>query len=217
MIHPDTELHFISKEMGCGVFAGSRIPKGCIVYVKDALEIEISPDVFENLPAPHKILADRYAYIDERGIRILSWDHAKYVNHRCDCNTISSGYGFEIAIRDIAPGEEITDEYGLFNLEEEFELACRCKLCRKVCRATDIDIYYPLWDSWVIDALQHVLDVDQPLWPHMDPVARDRVMEYLQGRAPYQSVLSLKWNRTNHYPHKTKSKIYRPKPTALHF
>jgi hypothetical protein len=31
MIQPDTALHFIGREMGCGVFACAPIPKGTIV------------------------------------------------------------------------------------------------------------------------------------------------------------------------------------------
>ena len=43
MIHPHTELRFISPEVGYGVFATALIPEGTITYVKDSLELEVSP------------------------------------------------------------------------------------------------------------------------------------------------------------------------------
>lgn len=43
MIHPKTELRYINDTVGYGVFATDRIPKGTIVYVKDSLEITVSP------------------------------------------------------------------------------------------------------------------------------------------------------------------------------
>jgi uncharacterized protein len=116
MIHPNSRIQFISDNVGCGVFATAFIPKGTIVYVKDFMELTITPEQYEKLPHVLQEKVEKYSYIENQGNRIVSWDHGKYVNHCCDCNTISTGYGFEIAIRDIHPGEEITDEYGLFNV-----------------------------------------------------------------------------------------------------
>ena len=107
MIHPNTELKYISDAIGYGVFATEFIPEGTIVYMIDGLEQIIKPSEYaEHCPDIRSVI-DKYAYIDEKGNRIVSWDFAKYVNHCCNCNTISTGYGFEIAIRDIQKGEEI--------------------------------------------------------------------------------------------------------------
>jgi hypothetical protein len=166
------------------------------VYVKDALDIEISDDQFSRLEAVSRRLADKYAYIDERGVRIVSWDHAKYVNHRCECNTISTGYGFEIALWDIAPGEEITDDYGLFNISTPFAVSCGCIRCRKVVQASDIDRYADVWDTKIRDVLQLVHAVPQPLWELIDPDTLAALNGYLAGQQPYRSVRALKWNGT---------------------
>ena len=32
------------------------------------------------------------------------FDHGKYENHACDPNTLTTGFGFDIAVRDIQPG-----------------------------------------------------------------------------------------------------------------
>ena len=105
MLHPDTELGVVGAEIGFGVFATALIPKGAIVYIKDPLEIEIGDDD-PRLRDPEMLrIIERYSYIEPGGTRILSWDLAKYMNHSCDPNTISTGYGFEIALRDIQPGD----------------------------------------------------------------------------------------------------------------
>jgi len=193
VIHPATELRHVSALIGYGVFATAFIPRGTLVYVKDMLEIEIGPDRFAGLDARHQAVIERYSYRDERGVRILSWDHAKYVNHRCDCNTMSTGWGFEIALRDIAAGEEITDEYGLFNLEGLEPIACGCPDCRGVLRPDDVDRLAPQWDARVQAALPAVLAVDQPLWDFLAADTRQDLLRYLRGRGPYRSVSTLKF------------------------
>ncbi|MDH5436552.1 MAG: SET domain-containing protein [Gammaproteobacteria bacterium] len=193
MIHPDTELRFVSDEIGYGVFATKPIPKGTIVYIKDSLEIEITKHRFSRLDSSHKDIVEKYSYIDERGVRIVSWDHAKYINHKCDCNSMSTGYGFEIAIRDIAVDEEITDEYGLFNIPVAIEVNCGCVDCRKILMPTDIDTYANDWDSQVMEAINNAANVDQPLWDIMDMETRTDLMSYLSGQSDYRSVADLKY------------------------
>jgi hypothetical protein len=136
MIHPDTELRLVSEAIGYDVFATQPIPRGTVTYVKDGLEIELTSRQFERLDEVHRQIVDKYSCIDPRGKRIVSWDHARYVNHRCVCNTISTGCGFEIANRDIAAGEEITDEYGLFNLQAPMAVDCGCNNRRKLLHPT---------------------------------------------------------------------------------
>jgi hypothetical protein len=193
MIHPDTELKFINDEIGYGVFAVRDIKKGTIIYVKDMFDIEITFDDYAALSDSYKKVADKYSYIDENGVRIMSWDNAKYVNHRCECNTMSTGYGFEVAIRDIPAGEEITDEYGLFNIIMEMEVACGCTDCRGVVRFDDLDRHHKSWDERIRDALTHVTAVDQPLWRFLDQDTHYELMSYLNGHTEYKSVLSLKY------------------------
>lgn len=192
MIHPGTTLKGVSDTIGVGIFATSFIPKGTLVYVQDALEIELSPDEFEALEEPLRSMAEKYSFIDPRGHRILSWDTAKYVNHSCDPNTMSAGYGFEIALRDIQPGEEITDEYGLFNLQHDIECLCGSENCRKVIRSTDIDEFYEVWDMRIEGALELIRSVGQPLMDLMDPERREALDHYLDTGRGFRSVRELK-------------------------
>jgi hypothetical protein len=193
VIHPHSELRMIDHNIGYGVFATSFIPRGTITYAKDPLEIELSQTSYELLEPTYQAIADKYSYVDEYGTRIISWDHAKYVNHSCDCNTISTGYGFEIAIKDIKEGDEITDEYGLFNMKEQMTLSCACRNCRKILTPSDVDIYYATWDRKIRRALRELRHVTQPLMPFLDKETYVALMQFINGESKYRSVYSLKY------------------------
>lgn len=192
MIHPNTELRFISEDVGYGVFTTSPIAKGTIVYVKDSLELVISPTDYLLHGEEMKGVIDKYSYIDEKGNRIVSWDFAKYVNHCCNCNTISTGYGFEIAIRDIQQGEQITDEYGIFNLDTEMTLVCGEASCRKTIGPGDFDAHYQEWDQKIKQAITHFFEVEQPLLPFVEKSTREELDRFFNNPEDYKSVYSLK-------------------------
>lgn len=193
MIHPSTELRLVDEVIGYGVFATHFIPRGTIVYAQDALEVRVLPEDFTGLNPECKYMVDKYSFIDPAGYRVLSWDFAKYVNHRCDCNTMSTGWGFEIALYDIQKGEEITDDYGLFNLDYDMPVLCACGDCRKVIRPNDIDNHYREWDRKIRRAMMSFNHVEQPLLAHISDDVRENVNSYLCGDAPYLSVRSLKY------------------------
>lgn len=192
MIHPHTELRYVSPEIGYGVFATEFIPKGTIVYIKDKLEIEIKPQNYTALEDEYRQVIDKYSYMDEKGIKIISWDIAKYVNHYCNRNTISTGYSFEIAIRDIQPGDEVTDEYGLLNIEREMMCGCGSPECRKVIKPDDIDLYHSEWDIIIKDSLRILNDVEQPLIHFLDEKTNKYLEKYLTTGKNYRSVYKLK-------------------------
>lgn len=191
MIHPHTHLKIVSPEIGLGVFATIDIPLGTIVYAKDPLEIIIDEEQFELLPELVKQKADIYSYIESNGARVLSWDSAKFVNHCCEANTLSTGYGFEIAIRDIKAGEEITDDYGMFNIPQDMKLYCNCRDCRKVLRAADFKQLVPYWDEKVTHALASLRKVDQPLLDLIPAELRENLFDYLDTGKNYISVAQL--------------------------
>lgn len=193
MIHPNTTLKYINDTLGYGVFAAGFIPRGTIVYIKDSLEQVVSPTDYLMHPPAMREVIEKYSYIDEAGNRIVSWDFAKYVNHCCNCNTISTGYGFEIAIRDIQPGEQITDEYGIFNLEYEMTLQCGQATCRKVIKPGDFDRYYRDWDEKIKAALPHLFRVEQPLLPLLDENIRQELDQFLVAPERYKSVYALRY------------------------
>ena len=56
----------------------------------------------------------------------------------------------------------------------------------------DVDVYYPIWDQKVQDALTCLESVPQPLWSLLDAETIEQVTGYLRHRLPYKSVRSLK-------------------------
>lgn len=192
MIHPDTELRRVNDTIGYGVFARRPIPRGTILYVKDPLEIEVTAEQFAAMDPQYQTIVNWYSYIDERGSRIVSWDIAKYVNHCCDSNSISTGYGFEIATRDIAAGEQITDEYGIFNLPEPLQCYCGSPNCRGIISDDDWDVYGRIWDKRAKDALKCLAQVAQPLMQFIDTGVYQELMQYLNSRRNYHSLLGLR-------------------------
>ena len=193
MIHPHAELRFVSEQIGYGVFATASIPRGTLTYVTDPLEIIIQPGnplLYNPLYRP---LLDKFSTREPDGSLMLSWDIAKHVNHCCHFNTISTGYGFEIAVRDIAAGEEITDEYAIFNLDYEMDLYCHYPDCRVVLRLDDFDRLYPVWDEQIRAALQDFQRVEQPLWVYMEEAVRQELLAYLETGENYKSVYALRY------------------------
>lgn len=196
MIHPHTELRYINDVIGYGVFAKDFIPEGTITYVKDSLELEVSPTDFLGHPPEVRDTIEKYSYIDERGYHIISWDFAKYVNHCCNCNTMSTGYGFEIAIRNIHPGEQITDEYGIFNLKQEMTVDCSTPGCRGVIRPNDFDELYLRWDERLKHSMPKLFQVEQPLMSFIDEATREELDLLAMDPGKYRSVYSLRFRDT---------------------
>ncbi|NJN55016.1 MAG: SET domain-containing protein [Anaerolineae bacterium] len=166
------------------------------MYVEDPLDIVIPPDspVLEN-PVLRPII-DKYAVLEPGQRRVIGWDAAKYVNHCCHANIISTGYGFEIALRDIQPGEEMRDEYGIFNLGWTMELNCQfADVCRGFLRADDFETYRDGWDAEIQVALKQVMDVEQPLWALLDAETAVALRHFLDTGEGYQSVEELHYER----------------------
>ncbi|MCL7747513.1 SET domain-containing protein [Halalkalibacter alkaliphilus] len=163
MIHPDTELRYVNDEIGFGVFATKFIPKGTIVWALDELDQVLDPSFVESLDNERKNQVKKYSYIDNKGRYVLSWDIGQYVNHSFKANCISTPYDSEIAIRDIQPGTQLTDEYGCLNLEEPFACIPEEGIERTYVRKEDLLEYYKEWDQLLLDAYQSFDKVEQPL------------------------------------------------------
>lgn len=108
---------------------------------------------------------DRYAYVNERGERVLCWDHARWLNHSCRANVLSTGWDFDIAVEDIACGEQITNDYGCLNLDRSFRCLCEQPGCRGRIRPDDWNRLTPVWDARIAEVFPAAGSVEQPLWP----------------------------------------------------
>ena len=98
MIHPKTELKYISEAVGYGVVATEFIPAGTITWVLDKLDREFNPVEFESMEPLYQNILDIYTYRNNKGNHVLCWDNGRYVNHSFNSNCLSTAYDFEIAI-----------------------------------------------------------------------------------------------------------------------
>lgn len=192
MQHPNTELKFVSPEVGYGVFATQFIPAGTIVYARCSLDIAISPSSPLLADPAYRDLILKFAYTDSNGDYIICWDIGKYVNHCCHASAISTGYGFDIAVHDLQPGDEITNDYALFSFDEEMDLFCHFPDCRKNFTRQDFDHLHPYWDEQVKAALQKFNQVSQPLLPYLESQAASDLQRYLATGEGYRSVRNLR-------------------------
>lgn len=193
MIHPNTELRFVNPLVGHGVFATKFIPKGTITYVDDPLEIHIPVDspLFQH-PVLGKVLKT-YAILENDGTYEMSWDYAKHMNHCCHSNTVTTGWGFDVAVRDIEPGEQILCDYGMYNLDFDMDLVCELKDCRMRIRKDDFDSLAERWEGQIREALTLAAEISQPLIEVMAAETRLEFEQYLQTGEGYRSVRGLKY------------------------
>ena len=193
MIHPHTAVRNISPVIGKGVFATEFIPKGTIMVVRDPYDLVLSNDEFRALPELMRDEMETYMYRDKHGNLVLGWDHARYMNHNCNSNTLMTDYNLEIVVRDIEKDEEITADYGLLNVIEPYKLDCGCRDCRGHLQLDDIDRLADTWDAMIMEGLMLARSVSQPLLPVMPEPHRARLEDLLAGKSSYVSVRTLKW------------------------
>lgn len=195
MIHPDTELRFINSVVGYGVVAKKFIPKGTITWVQDDLDqIYTTEDVKKINPLMLDYL-ETYCFTNSKGESVLCWDNAKYVNHSFNSSCMSTAYDFEIAIRDIYPGEQLTDDYGYLNVSEPFEAEDEGTE-RKIVYPDDLLHYYDIWDKAVLENLAQIGQVAQPLQKFITPQHWAEFSRVIAGETGLRSI------KTCYYNHK---------------
>jgi hypothetical protein len=190
MMHPDTELRFVSEEIGLGVFATKWIPKGTIVWALDDLDMILDEAYIESLDRVRKEIVYKYAYQHNDGKYVLCWDHARYVNHSFHANCVSTAYEFELAARDIQPGEELTCDYATLGEDEPFFCLPEEGSFRTRVLPDDYLYFYKEWDDLARDAFRHFLLVPQPLKHLIRKEFVDKVYAIAEGREELDSILT---------------------------
>ncbi|NJM93373.1 MAG: SET domain-containing protein [Cytophagales bacterium] len=188
MLHPHTEIRYISPEMGYGIVATAFIPRGTITWVRDGLDRELSPADLAALPELLREAALTYTYRNRAGNFILCWDHTRYMNHSFSPNTMPTAYGLELAIRDIKAGEQLTNDYGCLNILEPFEPAKESSGRGVVC-PDDLLRMAPEWDQQLKAAFTVFLEVEQALLPLLTASAWDELRAIAIGQQPMRSIL----------------------------
>ncbi len=162
---------------GDGTFAGEFIPKGTIVYFYSSDDTFVPLDSLLFSSEAEKNRFFKYHVQDEAGNWLVKEDK---INHSCDANILSiyvDGIYCDIAVRDIAEGEEITIDYGLFysSFPQNEECNCGASICRKrITSGISMDIKtLDLWCSRISDAISHIFEVKQNLFNVDDGKARE--------------------------------------------
>jgi SET domain-containing protein len=115
-----------------GCYTTSRIRKGTLVveYTGARISKEEADQKYADSPTTYLFgVGDGATVIDGHGT-------AMFINHSCDPNCETEeidGKVWIIALRDIAPGEELTYDYNLYDGDED---EARCNCGAKTCRST---------------------------------------------------------------------------------
>jgi hypothetical protein len=193
MIHPNTELRFISNEVGYGVVATQFIPSGTITWALDKLDREFSPLEFQNMEPIYQDILDTYTFRTNNGNLVLCWDNGRYVNHSFNSNCLSTAYDFEIAIRDIQIGEQLTDDYGYLNISSAFR-GINEGTRRKIVYPNDLLKYHKVWDNKISKVFHKIIKVDQPLREILSSETWTRIEDIISGKEKLESILTNYYN-----------------------
>jgi uncharacterized protein len=113
---------------GFGLFALQAVPKGTPVWAfQPGFDHDFAPAQFAALPPLAKAHARWFCYVSQLdGHVILSGDHACFINHSPNPTTGAPPDAHvpvvTVALRDIAPGEEITCNYYAYDADADWKL-----------------------------------------------------------------------------------------------
>jgi hypothetical protein len=187
MIHPHTKVEFISDEVGNGLVATEFIPAGTITWILDPIDRVFSPKDFNKLSPEFQEILETYTFRSNNGDLILCWDNGKYVNHSFKSNCLSTAYDFELAIRDIHPGEQLTDDYGYLNITKPFKGTDEGTK-RKYVYPDDLLKYHEVWDKAIRKVFGKITNINQPLWKYLDEVTRNGIVKIVYEDLPIKSI-----------------------------
>ncbi len=115
-----------TKKLGRAVFAIKPIRKGEVVAMFDGPILDEEFDDWNDDVLSHAIQFEKEKWRDSVGI-------ARWINHSCDPNCGIKELFKIVAMRTIAPGEQITWDYEMTEKSWWWRMKCQCgsPLCRK--------------------------------------------------------------------------------------
>lgn len=108
-----------------GVFAAEPVRKGTAVWCfTPGFDLELPPSALDALTPLQRERLLHYGYMDPRLDRyILCCDDARFLNHSAQPTLLqdlaSTRHGIDRAARDLAIGDELTVDYGTFEVPPE--------------------------------------------------------------------------------------------------
>ncbi|MEN9577156.1 MAG: hypothetical protein RJA70_165 [Pseudomonadota bacterium] len=189
MILHHTQVRVVSDSIGEGAFAGEAIPRGTIVWTQDVFDQVWSPSAVDALPAAQRAVLERWAHVDQAKNYILCWDAGRLVNHSCEPTLRGIGPWFQVARRDIQPGEQLTCDYGECNIDPGLDCECGHPSCRGRIHSSDLMRFGEAWDREAAELLRLVGRVPQPLQDFLlDPA---QLQAWQQGHESVPSFRSV--------------------------
>ena len=188
MLHPHTELRFVSEEIGYGIFATHDIPAGTIMWVKDQLDRVFTASEIKKMTEANVENILKYTYRDRNGDYFFCWDLTRYVNHSYEPNSILTSLGFEIAVKDIKRGDEITNDYGTLNIIEPFKCA-NGPHERETVKPDDLTRFYAEWDDLINLAMKNQNKVNQPLQKFLTNEQMENLKKIHYGEMKVPSII----------------------------
>ncbi|MCB0801910.1 MAG: SET domain-containing protein-lysine N-methyltransferase, partial [Flavobacteriales bacterium] len=104
-------------------------------------------------------------------------------------------YDFEIAIRDIHVGEQLTDDYGYLNISTPFRGVDEGTK-RKTVYPNDLLKYYKVWDSKLLKPFKKIPLLNQELRELIKDEVWEEIVAVQKGEKVMESILK------NHFPDK---------------
>ena len=145
-LSPKLEVREFPEKGGKGVIARQAVQKGEVVAVWGGRVVTLA----ELATLPPEI--QRHTAQVEEGLYLASTHAhapADYINHSCNPNVGLRGQIVLVAMRDIAPGEELCFDYAMCDgsVYDEFDCACGAPNCRG--RVSGDDWQRPeLWERY---------------------------------------------------------------------
>lgn len=108
---------------GIGLFADEPIRRDTVIWrYNPRIDIRLTAEEIEDLSEASKEQMRRYSYREKQsGLYVLCGDDARFFNHSPAPNCIDLYDGISgdvtVALRDIEPGEELTCDYAMFDLD----------------------------------------------------------------------------------------------------
>jgi hypothetical protein len=193
MLHPDTHIEYFNAEIGHGIVANTFLAKGTLIWCLDKLDRLLTQKQMRELDPLLFDSVFHFSYRNKYGEFVVPWDAARFMNHSYTPNCLLTPYDFEIAVRDIYPGEQLTCDYGTLNIVEAFEYS-GAPAGRECVSPDDLLYFHSMWDEQIQDALRHFKGIHQPLLSLVNPDVQHKIQAILEGHKKAESILSLYYN-----------------------
>jgi hypothetical protein len=181
-----------TKDRGKGLFAKDFIPKGTIVHFECSKCKTRTDEETNRLPENELEWVLDHEYRGPDGLLSdVCNKNILYMNHSCNSNILFHEDGFDVAVRDIKKGEEVTYDYRFFFGESDMECDCGEPNCAKV-----IEYIHPVpvelkkfWQRKLKRVMRLVNQVKQPLKPELLKQYND--LYYIKADPTFRKVHGL--------------------------